>query len=216
MQKIEKAIRPYLKKAVVPCFDLSNRIIHGSKAPLYAERIWINPQHCRKIMKGIDNYTGRVAKKWPPEKAKKPKDVAKDSRINSCFEHWVNGVPWEETSDYQNQLKKLSNNKQAWDGDCFSEKDLLAKYAALDEIFKQVKKEGRLKTRQELDPGNIREYGTFLIHIGPEGELFLGGGGYHRFAMALILNLDLVPAQVGCVYKESIPYLDQLREKYVT
>ena len=192
--------------------DLGNKIKYGPNAPLYAERIWINPSDCQFRLTGLSNYSGKVVKKWPPKKYNRITAVAASYRITSCKKRWVYGEPWEATTDYKKKMQKLADRGYAWDGDCYSEKELLDKYKALDDIFKQVKKEGKIKTGKELDPGIFRESETYMIHIGPEGELYLGGKGYHRFAMALVLNLDLVPAQIGCVHKNAIPYLPYLRK----
>jgi len=191
--------------------DLGNKIKYGPKAPLYAERIWINPRDCKLRLSGLGDYSGRVVEEWPPKKTKSINKVASSYRIKSCINRWVHGKPWETTTDYQKKLQNLSERGYAWDGECYSEKELLEKYKTLDHIFKQVKKEGRIKPGKEIKPGIFRESGTFLIHVGPNGELYLGGGGHHRFAMALILNLDLIPAQIGCVHKNAISYLPHLR-----
>ena len=43
-------------------------------------------------------------------------------------------------------------------------------------------------------------------------QLFFGGSGCHRFAIARILELSIVPAQIGCVHKSAIPFLPILRQ----
>ncbi len=57
-------------------------------------------------------------------------------------------MPWETTKDYKQKLRKLSVSGNVWDGDCSSEKEILDKYKTLDDIFAQVKYEGKNKTRQ--------------------------------------------------------------------
>ena len=89
--------------------------------------------------------------------------------------------------------------------------DIKNRYKKLDNIFNQIKLEGRLKTMKEMNPKNYREFGGPVIHIGPGGELFYGAGGTHRFAIAFILNFKL-PAMIGCVHKNAIPLLKDIRE----
>ncbi len=215
-KNLKQKLRQMAKRIKIAGLDLNNKIRYGLSAPLYAERIWINPQVIEYYYTGIDGYSGRVVKNWPPKKANKGKKISKEHRLNSCIKHWVYGLPWQDTPDYEKQLKKLSKNGIAWDADCLDENDVINKFKKLDLLYTQVKKEGNLKTRKTINPKNFREEGTFLIHIGPKGELYLGGRGYHRFAIARILNLKSVPASVGCVHQNAIPLLADLRKKKAT
>ena len=95
---------------------------------------------------------------------------------------------------------------------CRNLTDIVRRYDRLDLIFERAKQEGRLRTMEEVNPGCFREEGGVLIHVGPEGELFFGGLGAHRFAIARILKLPL-PAMIGCVHVSAIPYLTQLRQE---
>lgn len=49
--------------------DKVRRFRYGSEAPLYAERIWVNPLECKKCIKGLGSCrSGKVVKNtWPPE-----------------------------------------------------------------------------------------------------------------------------------------------------
>ena len=62
-----------------------------------------------------------------------------------------------------------------------------------------------------LVKGNFRERGGILVHIGSDGEPCFAGAGYHRFAIAKILNLRF-PAQIGCVHIEALDHLDEYRQ----
>jgi len=66
---------------------------------------------------------------------------------------------------------------------------------------------------KELDPSNFREKGGILVRIGKNGKQVFGGSGFHRLAIAKVVELDLIPAYIGIVDKESIKYLDQYRRK---
>ena len=89
--------------------------------------------------------------------------------------------------------------------------DIYRRYKSLDNVFEEVKIEGKFKTENELNPaifGERSEAG--VIHIGPEGEPFFGGGAHHRFAMAYVLNIPF-PAKIGLVHVSAIPHLDAYR-----
>jgi hypothetical protein len=197
--------------------DIKNKIIYGKEAPVFAERIWINPLDCcgalagKYILNGVHQRKGSglvVEYPWPQAKVI---SVIEVDKIRFSVDHWVNGIPWEDTGIYELMQKIISTRGKA-DG-CRSIDDLVRRYNDLDLIFNQIKREGRLKTRKEINPGNFREKGGILIHIGPKGGLFFGGGGAHRFAIALTLQLKKIPAQVGYVHKSAIPFLPELRKQ---
>ncbi len=95
---------------------------------------------------------------------------------------------------------------------CENINDIILRYKKLDVIFENIKKDKRIKTMNNFFSYNFREWGGILIHIGPNEKLFFGKGGYHRFAIAHILNIPF-PAQIGCVHISSISYLNKLRKK---
>ena len=140
--------------------------------------------------------------------------VTEIPKIKFCYEHWVNNVSWKDTGAYDYMLKSVIK-KGEHDG-CKNFEDIIKRYEELDLIFDQVKKEGRLRTRKEINPGNFRGSGEVIIHIGPDGEIYFEGegGGNHRFAIDYILKL-LLPAQVGCIHKSAIQYLSKQRKRYI-
>jgi hypothetical protein len=84
-------------------------------------------------------------------------------------------------------------------------------YSALDRIFEQVREEGRLRTRMEIDPGSFREDGGIAISIDEAGRLLHSGNGHHRLAIALVLGLSRIPAQLHVIDPAAIPLLLTLR-----
>jgi hypothetical protein len=135
-------------------------------------------------------------------------DLRSTPRVSSCFAHWVDGVPWEETRDYAVTLKAVLGGKRWAESD--TEQELLERYQALDRTFEQTRELGRLKTRQELDPRSFREEGGVLICIGKGGEPLLYSG-FHRFSIALILEFPVIPAQLGYVDPTALHTLVQFR-----
>lgn len=55
-----------------------------------------------------------------------------------------------------------------------------------------------------MTPRCLRESGGVYVHINRNGEAIFGGGGIHRFAIARILSLDTIPAQLGVVHEEAL------------
>lgn len=195
-------------------YDIINKYKYGPDAPIFAERIWINPADCMMaIDKSIEKWgrgmSGRVIESpWPQQIC----PIMEVEKIRACFEHWVDDVPWEDTCRFKTIKATIASNEAA-DGR-WNMKDIFNRYEKIEAIFNQVRKENRIRTRRELDPNSFRELGGICIHIGPEGELFFGNRGSHRFAMSLILKLPLIPAQIGCVHVRAIPFLPNLRRNH--
>ncbi len=80
-----------------------------------------------------------------------------------------------------------------------------------DWMYLTVDRERRLRTREELNPGNFREEGGIVIHVGPGGTLFLGTGN-RRFSISLTAGLEMVPAMVGYVHVSALGHLAALRQ----
>lgn len=198
-----------------PAADLSNLLRHGSVAPRYAERIWVNPLHCQNIISGIPNIhrlSGKIIDdSWPPYREREERIVPAHSItvVRCCLEHWSEGVPWESTGAYE-RMQELIQRYGSFNG-CRTLDDIAARYRKLDQVFDQIRRDGRIKTRQELDRKAFRERGGIIVHVGKEGDLYFGQVGNHRFAMALALGLPVIPAQLGFVHKAGIEHLRSLR-----
>lgn len=192
-------------------YEKCNQVKYGLDSPRYAERIWINPEKC---LLGVDGLDRRVSGQvflgdWPPGGSDKIFPVEDLLKIRCCYEHWLGGVSWENTGIYQH-MESLVKQHGRYDG-CRNMDDIVLRYRQLDLMFNQVKKDGKLLSCSELGAKNFRELGGIYIHIGPEGETFFGCGGCHRFAIAKILELNVIPAQLGGVHISSIPYLPVYR-----
>jgi len=222
--KIIKKRTKFLRKFIhIQKFDLLNKFKYGFQAPRFAERIWVNPCQCKSftspaiVLDLCKVSTQRKASglvvngNWPFNKTK---PVTEMKKLKYCYEHWVEGVPWEKTGIYDYMEKRIKDHakkgKAPPDG-CKNIKEVIQRYENLDHVFNQAKQEGKLKTMKELNPTNFREYMGPCIHIGPDGHPYFAMRGSHRFAIAYILNLPL-PAQIGCVHISAIPYLGSYRK----
>lgn len=204
--------------------DAVNILKYGNEAPRYAERIWISPRDVKMIFKPRtafeelahlrDEYevSGLVINKQFPTKnnEKYYTTIENHKCIKECIEHFSCGLTWQDTGAYTRLLTRISNNDGFADG-CRNLTDIKKRYDSIDKLFENIKKDKKLKTRRELHNFSFRERGTFTIHIDQNGELFLGKGGFHRFAIAWILDIPFVPAQIGCVSKEGMYKLESLR-----
>ncbi len=219
----------YLKKAAKPFkyspphiyyLNLKNRWRYGAMAPRFAEIIWVKPRECSKALasdtlKKVFGFSeheifGRVVEScWPLEEVRL---ITNLSLIKYCIEHWVHGVPWEDTGEYDRMEKRIRESPFGHSQGCRNRDDIIRRCENLDRIFEQAKQEGRLRTKEEISPENDWDLREMVIHIGPEGELYKGGSGMHRFAIAYILDIPF-PAQIGLVHVSAIPYLDDFRKR---
>lgn len=182
--------------------DIGNILAHGPGAPRHSELIYVDTRACRRMMRisrwehlGLDS--ARIVSDWPWEIV----EPLESEKIKCCVRHWAAGQSWEETGIFQ-FMDRRRLERPSLDG-CRTHEDTVARYARLDRIFAEVQAAGRLQTRQELTPGGERERGAAVVHVGPNGEPFFGGVGYHRFAIAHILDLPL-PAVVGAVHRSAL------------
>lgn len=132
------------------------------------------------------------------------KPITNEFRIQYCYKHWKEGKSWKELGviDHMSKAKKYKD---------WPRKKIEARFEMLDRAFQQTKREGRLKTRKEMNPNNFREEDGILVHIGTDGQPYFGGNGFHRLAISKVLELDKIPVCVGLVDRDSIKYLDEYR-----
>jgi hypothetical protein len=197
--------------------DAWNRLRFGADAPRYAERIWIDPSQCRKYIEAKDlardfcasarQMSGRVVRTWP---AFLEQELDQHPKLGYCWSHWREGKSWQHSGAIDFMLGQIAVSKTGITDDCCTLEDVIQRFNKLDEIWSEVQLRGLLPPRKELDPGNFREVGGVLMHLGPGGEPFFSGAGCHRFALALMLEVPF-PAQIGIVHRSAIKCLPQLR-----
>jgi len=182
--------------------DTRNICRYGSSAPLWGERIWVDPSRCDRVVAHFkQECTGVVlGGDWDIETA----DTKEYPMVRYSLLHWKCGIPWEDTGAYENLEGRIRQSGGPRDG-CLTTQDIILRYKELDKIFNQVKTEGRLRTRNELRIKIIREYGGVYIHVGRNGNTLFGARGCHRMAIAMALELPLIPAQVGVVHSRAMP-----------
>ena len=196
-----------------------NKVKYGLNAPVHREHIWINPADCNLYLEpsvinkmfnctSVRDTSGRViVSAWPDSFAYPVDDFVK---INYCIKHWVEGQPWEQAGAYEYMIS-LIKKKGEVDG-CKNIKDIIKRYDNLDKIYSMVKKERKLRDAKNIDDDLHRLGGEPIIHIGPEGILYFSGAGSHRFAMARIIRLPLIEAELGCIHASAIQHLQIYRQ----
>ena len=210
--RLKKIINKGQNRLEVYRRDLTNKLKYGKHAPKHLETIWINPQQVDSFIpkEEILRVTGKSRKEasgcvveWT--NVSKIIPLENDFRYRYAFERWRDGKSWEDIGVYEymkNETKKYKDMTRA---------QLEERYRNFDLLFEEVKNDGRLKPRTEVEPTAFREENGILIHIGEAGNLYFGGVGFHRFSIAKVLKFNTIPACIGIVAKSSIKHLHNYR-----
>lgn len=194
MEKQKLYLRLYARR------DLRNLLIFGRHAPLFAQRIWIDPAACTRQLNGYGyGFSGRVV---PGDWDLQAWDIGSEPHMVHSRRRWAEGRSWREAGAYEYMAGMLRNGAPV-DG-CDTHRDVVRRYEALDAVFDQSRRDGRLRTRQELDPDTLREFGGVYVHLDREARPIFGGKGAHRLAAAQVLGLPQIPAQLGMVHADAL------------
>ena len=219
------ALRP--SQLIVRWRDVRNVIRYGVNAPKFAEGIMIAPSAClisNKVFLPWQQHSATVVESWPykhgdlvPASQALKMEIQSDlvGVLKSGMEHWLMGVPWQETWNYKRIVRDLNADGFFCANQLGSREELDRRCMQLDLLFARVRREKRLMKRSECTPSAFREEDSTMIHVGPNCELVVAGLGLHRFTIALILGLPYIPAQIGCVHRCAIYMLPGLRSASV-
>lgn len=185
-----------------------NILRFGRDAPLSDERIYVSPCDVRFAHKtegdgAAPMYRRRqsgmvVGGDWDLARAPLPETRA--ARV--IHDHFVRGQSWAETGIVDYHLERIAA-KGISEG-ARNLEEIMARYEDLDRAYEEAQRTGRLRPRSEL-PGHLRrEYDGIFFHIARDGEPLRTGGGRNRFAIARVLKLPKIPAQLGIIHPEAV------------
>lgn len=187
---------------------------HDRTSPQSGERIWVAVETC---IGALSTTIPRLASgsvqggDWDRDLIKM-QDLRKHfPKIDACYLHWSDGLSWPDTGIYEVMLDIIATRGRT-DG-CRSLKDIQDRYKRLDKVFATVRRDKRLKVMSEVNPENFREEGGVYFHIGRDGNPIFGGGGHHRLAIALILGIERIPAQLGVIHPAALETLGAYRDQ---
>ncbi len=189
--------------------DLGNIRAYGPAGPRFAQRIWVDPHDCETSTAQFGPHrSGEVlAGSW--DRRVVPTDEPWD--MQACRRRWLDGASWEETGAFEQLLLGIASMGGRKDG-CRTLEDVRARYEQLDRLYEQVRREGRLRSRAELPGRGFRERGGVLVHVGSRGQPVFGRHGCHRMAIARIVGLHVIPAQVGVIHPGGLDRWPEIAE----
>ncbi|WP_370203945.1 hypothetical protein [Salipiger bermudensis] len=197
--------------------DLWTRLRFGPGAPLSDECIFVRPGDVRHVYAPDKSASAPVFKRrhsglvrggdW--DLSREPLPETRAMRV--VRDHFVHGMSWAETGIVDYHLAIIA--KKGVSEGLRSTEDIMARYETFDRVFEEAQRTGRLRTRRELPGYFRREHEGIYFHIARDGEPLRGGVGRHRFAIASILGLASVPAQLGVIHPEALRagHLERLR-----
>lgn len=199
--------------------DFKVRKEYGPLAPKSWELIWVDPMKVNHQSpfefdkgNGWKNTGDVISGDWDLES--KEYFIKSAPKGRSCWNHFVDGIPWEDTGIYEYNEKKLKKSllkgRKYYDG-CQSRFDIIKRYNKIDDLYNETNELGRFKLRKELSPLNFRQYGNIVVHVGRNNKLIFGKTCFHRFAISKILNLHKIPVALGVVHPEALIHLEKLR-----
>ncbi len=72
-------------------------------------------------------------------------------------------------------------------------------------IFQQVRNEGGLRSRFEPPGRSFKKPEDVHVHVGRDGLPLFGPDGIRRLAIAQVLGLTRIPAQLRVVHRDALP-----------
>ncbi|MBV7395567.1 hypothetical protein [Mameliella sediminis] len=204
LEQFRRTIEAHVPRKVLR--DIWNMLRFGLEGPRSDAAIYVAPS---RVNLGLgkqrsarqfrrQNSGAVVAGDWDLNRF----DIETNTKLRSCRMHWQEGADWQETPIYQRLVKEIATGHRP-DG-CATIEDVHARYAALDKLYAETRQRGRLLPKAELPDYFRREHGGVLVHVARDGTCLRSGGGAHRFAIARILGLPEMPAQIGVVHPDAI------------
>ncbi|MEY8880670.1 hypothetical protein [Donghicola sp. XS_ASV15] len=205
-QNLVRAIRAQVPRKALR--DVRNRLAFGKAAPLSDELIYIDPRavthrYIPNPNQGAPRFrrshSGHIATgDWDLSVAPLTGNIKEEA----IQQHFLEGVPWEQTALFAKLSRDIAEKGMV--DECHSVDELRARYERMDRLYDEASRTGKLLPKNALPDYFRREHGGIFVHIDRNGRAIRSGGGMHRFAVARLLGLTEVPAQVGVVHFEAV------------
>jgi hypothetical protein len=189
--------------------DSGNRLRFGPASPRFAEEIWIDPgevEHADRDGRLWDSARV-VGGAWPLVRRTAIED---DAIYQAACARWIHGLPWEATGEIERMERAIARRGMVQG--CRTRADVLARCQRLDALFRTIARERCVRPQSEVEPGAFRAVGGIGMHLGLDGVPIRAQNGRHRFAMARILGIPLIPVRIGIVHRTALARLEELRQ----
>lgn len=177
---------------------------HDRVAPVDPFRLyWVSPTRVTQKVSSQQSKqfnwrrdTGRVlGGDWD----EKRRDIQDSSRNRMLVARFEDRCSWEETEYFLKKLEQIERGQSEY---YTSKANLYDKYERLDEVYESLREEGYRAQQSIHDTRTIEALEEITVHIDRDGTLLFRGVGFHRLALAHILNLEEVLVRVVVRHKQ--------------
>ena len=169
------------------------RYDHASPDPFKMR--WVDPAAINTYTREFGTYQHLGAVRdgsWD----QRTEPVAEHPKHEAVERRFVHGESWEETGIYEHMLAEIEQQGEL-DG-CRTTEDVKERYEEIDRLYESITDAGYLPHEVVTDGDDFESRVDYVIvNIGRNGELIFNGTGWHRLAIAKILELDAIPVLVG-------------------
>lgn len=145
---------------------------------------------------------------WGQERFSFEDVLSSDPRYISCRELMEANLPIEHTHEYATMIDRLERRGKV--RGLKSPSAILQYLEGIRRMYRQVVREKRLRSQRELGQP---AYGNEInFAIGRDGELLKTDNGNHRLAIARLMRLRKIPAQVSVIHADLLAVLRSLNE----
>lgn len=131
-----------------------------------------------------EDLTGPVGGEWDIGRRIK---FASAPKSKSIFDHYLRGVPWEQTELFEIYAVRLASGDTVRGASTMEQ--LVSQYdLKVSALFRGMERDGFRVMRSRLPQ----------VLIGRDGEIMMGSQGNHRVAIAQILQLEFISCEVKC------------------
>ena len=182
----------------------SNRLRYGKQAPYPEIRLTIPPtllvhryHTAANEKKRLHHWrTGQVLDgDWDLA----TKEFTKSLKFNACQQHFVKGIPWDETKAITYGLKRIAE-QQKYDN-CFNEDDLRKRYARLDDLWTKTLAAQALPDEVTKN-ASLKD--SIIVHMTRDGTLIFGNKGFHRLAIARLARVKEITVVLGATHLQAV------------
>ena len=189
---LKRNLRIYLRNRI-------NRYRYSDSLADPYKYIYVNPTQITEVYTATISCRGAIkAGNWD----KSTRNLEECVKIKAVKEHFKKGTDWEETGIYEYMLDRIEE-KGIFDG-CRTKEDIRSRYEdEIESLYRDIKENG-YKSQVELGNTEPDKPGKNepRVNIGRDGEVIFASGGWHRMAIAQILELEEIPTQVMIRHKK--------------
>ena len=186
-----------LERAEQDARDRANFEAHGKLGPYFRALIHVNPMEVLRATSVFSrNDSGRIVDgDWDLKTIR----FHDSSKYRFCHRHFVEGLSWKDAGVDTHFLKRIAEGNIV--DRLHTLDEVRARYAALDALYESFRSGAPFKpVNSRRDWRGIRYRDGIYIHVNREGKPVFGCAGYHRLAIAQILGMERIPAQLGVVH----------------